>query len=116
MALSFSSDDHFLASLGNKDKNEIVLWDVETGKAICGANASTKTEGAALTLAYCNNNPRRFVTAGEQTLKLWDMDEKDNKIRANDVSMGKLKRVRMYVYVNIYMYIYIQVYNVCINL
>lgn len=36
-SLSFSHNEQYLASVGGRDDGTLVVWDVETGKALCGS-------------------------------------------------------------------------------
>lgn len=40
-SLSFSHDENYLASLGGQDDNTLVVWDIQTGKALCGNPVGT---------------------------------------------------------------------------
>ncbi len=51
--LSFSPNEKYLATLGGRDDNKIILWDVETGDAICGAQAANET---ANTIRFFNHS------------------------------------------------------------
>lgn len=90
-SLGFTSDSKHLISLGNRDKNDVVVWDVASGKAMCGA--VNKTDGYASSLLSFNSTPNKFVTAGEGHLKLWTLDTATYRLSSVDVSLGKLKRV-----------------------
>lgn len=87
--LAFSSDEQYLASLGGRDDNKLVIWDVETGQPICGATASSET---ALTVKFYNNDNRMLVTGGIGNLNVWNFDLQNRKIRPNKVTLGALKR------------------------
>lgn len=41
--LAFSPGEKYLATLGGRDDNKLVIWDVATGEAICGAAAASET-------------------------------------------------------------------------
>jgi len=51
----------FLASIGGQDDNNLVIWDVETGMAICGSPAS---HDSTLVVTWHNTNPFQLVTGG----------------------------------------------------
>lgn len=87
--LAFSSDEQFLASLGGRDDNKLVIWNVETGQSICGATASSET---ALTVKFYNNDNHMLVTGGVGNLNVWNFDLQNRKIRPNKVILGALKR------------------------
>jgi len=42
-SLSFSHSEMYLASLGGMDDNTLVIWDIVTGKALCGNPVGTNT-------------------------------------------------------------------------
>lgn len=62
-ALSFSCDDMYLASLGGQDDNNLVVWDVTTGKAVCGSPTSREN---TLTVKFCSILNNKLVTSGHQ--------------------------------------------------
>lgn len=88
--LAFSPNEKYLATLGGRDDNKLVIWDVETGEAICGAAAATETVN---TVEFFNNNEYTVVTGGNYNLRVWDFDLQNRKIRPTDCGLGQLKRV-----------------------
>ncbi|XP_076027281.1 cilia- and flagella-associated protein 52-like [Genypterus blacodes] len=91
-ALSFSPNDTYLVSLGGQDDGSIVVWDVETKQAICGSPASAQSSGLCFTVQYSNTNDNVFVSAGSGTLRVWELDLVNRKIRPTECQTGKLKR------------------------
>ena len=89
-ALAFSKDDSYLASLGGEDDNSVVVWHVDTGKAICGSPAANDT---ALALKWSNTNESMFMTGGKYNLRSWQFDLENRKIRPTDFALGHMKRV-----------------------
>ncbi|GLC39328.1 Cilia- and flagella-associated protein 52 [Pleodorina starrii] len=89
-ALDFSCDERYLASLGGQDDNALVLWDVQTGNAICGSPTATNFTTC---VKFFNNSNDRLVTAGNFNLNVWTYDSVNNKLRPQDASLGTLKRV-----------------------
>ena len=61
-ALDFSFDDRFLASLGGEDDNSLVIWDVQSGKAICG---SPTDKDHTLQVKFLNRSTSKLVTGGK---------------------------------------------------
>lgn len=88
-ALTFTHDDMYLASLGGADDNNLVVWDVESGQSICGAPASND---ATACVSFFNNRHDALVTAGRYTLRVWEFDRENRKIRPTDCNLGQLKR------------------------
>ncbi|EDV27747.1 Cilia- and flagella-associated protein 52 [Trichoplax sp. H2] len=92
-ALAFSPNDKFLVSLGGQDDGSVVVWDVASEQAICGSPAALQSAGVTYAIAYANNNDYKFVTGGNQTLRIWELDLPNRKIRPTDCGLGQLKRV-----------------------
>uniref|UniRef100_A0AAX7W009 Cilia- and flagella-associated protein 52 n=1 Tax=Astatotilapia calliptera TaxID=8154 RepID=A0AAX7W009_ASTCA len=91
-ALAFSPNDKYLVSLGGQDDGSIVVWNIETKQAICGSPASAQSAGHSLILQYSNTNDNIFVSAGSGTLRVWELDLPNRKIRPTECQTGKLKR------------------------
>lgn len=90
-SLCFSATERYVISLGGQDCGNIVVWDVERKMAICGAAASKETTGSAEVL--CPFNERSlFVSCGDQTLRVWEVDPENRKLKPYDVMLGKIRR------------------------
>eukprot|EP00128_Syssomonas_multiformis_P006655 Colp12_sorted_trinity150504_noHs@14952 len=92
-ALAFSPNDLYLASLGGQDDNSVVLWDVKLGQAICGSPSARESAGTALTVSFSNHDDAVFATGGNYSLRVWELDLPNRKIRPTDCQLGQLKRV-----------------------
>ncbi|XP_060883410.1 cilia- and flagella-associated protein 52 [Labrus mixtus] len=92
-ALSFSPHDKYLVSLGGQDDGRIVVWNIETKQAICGSPASAQSAGHCLTVHFSNTNDNVFVSAGSETLRVWELDVHNRKIRPTECQTGKLRRI-----------------------
>ena len=57
--VSINASDTLLATLGGRDDNALVVWDLATGEAICGQPAAAEN---ALALRWLHSNPDRLVT------------------------------------------------------
>ncbi|KAJ7390186.1 Cilia- and flagella-associated protein 52 [Desmophyllum pertusum] len=89
-ALAFSPNDLYLVSLGGQDDRAIVVWDVKTGSAICGSTAGAPSAGTTYAVAYASLSDEMFCHCN--TLRVWELDVENRKIRPHEVSMGQLKR------------------------
>uniref|UniRef100_A0A8C5CXA4 Cilia- and flagella-associated protein 52 n=1 Tax=Gadus morhua TaxID=8049 RepID=A0A8C5CXA4_GADMO len=92
-ALSFSPNDMYLVSLGGQDDGSIAVWNIEKKLAICGNPASAHSAGQCLCLQYSNTDDNTFITAGNGTLRLWELDLPNRKVRPSECQTGKLKRI-----------------------
>lgn len=88
-AVGINATDSLLATLGGRDDNALVVWDLKTGEAICGQPAAQDT---ALALKWLEGNPDRLVTCGNRHLRVWQVDVSLPKLHAMDAQMGALKR------------------------
>lgn len=93
LSLAFSPNDKYLASIGGQDDNTVVVWDIVKGVAICGAKASKDTAGPTTCLGYFNNSDDKLVTAGNQVIRVWDVDPVNKKLHVHDCQLGQIKRV-----------------------
>ena len=57
--LSFSANSKFLATLGGQDDNALIIWDAESGEAICGSPAAPDS---SLCCRWLHNRNDRIVT------------------------------------------------------
>jgi len=58
-SLAFSHDGKYLASLGGQDDNSLVIWDVETGSAICGSPTANEQ---VLCVKFLNTTNTKLAT------------------------------------------------------
>lgn len=66
-----------------------VLWDVETGNAICGTPTCTDF---TIAVKFLNNDGAKLVTCGNYNLHVWHYDHLTNKLVPSDVQLGQLRR------------------------
>ncbi|KAG5278993.1 hypothetical protein AALO_G00104960 [Alosa alosa] len=92
-ALAFSPNDKYLVTLGGQDDGSVVVWNIETGEAICGSPASAHSAGHCLTVRYSNLNDNVFVSAGNGTIRVWELDLPNRKIRPTECQTRQLKRI-----------------------
>ncbi|CAG9584950.1 unnamed protein product [Danaus chrysippus] len=91
-ALSFSSDERYMISLGGRDDGCVVLWDCVAGAATGTAAAAKLTTGDAMTLVPLNLRVNSFVTGGDSNLRVWNIRAGSKNLDVVDVSLGKLRR------------------------
>lgn len=64
--IAFSANSQFLASLGGQDDNALIIWDAQSGEAICGAPAA---QDSSLCCRWLHGRNDRLVT-GESVLSV----------------------------------------------
>ncbi|XP_060074864.1 cilia- and flagella-associated protein 52-like [Ylistrum balloti] len=92
-ALVFSPKDTFLLSLGGQDDGSVVVWDVKTKTSICGSPAQLESAGNTMCVAYHETDEYKFFTGGDCTLRVWELDVENRKIKPTDVAMGQYVRI-----------------------
>lgn len=88
-ALDFSCNGDFLITLGGQDDNDLVVWDVLSGKGICGTKAANDI---SFCVKWFNRRNDRFVTCGNFHFRVWQVCTDTPKLHAVDASMGTIKR------------------------
>jgi len=88
-ALAFSADEKYLASIGGQDDNTLVVWDLSTGRPLCGGPASNEL---SLCIAFFNQSSDKIITGGSGVLRVWDVDFANRKINPTDVVVGNIRR------------------------
>lgn len=88
--VSFSPNNAYLATIGGQDDNTIVVWDAESGTAICGAPAASDS---AICCKWLNGRNDRIVTAGNYHIRVWQIDFSLPKLHAMDCRLGSVRRV-----------------------
>ncbi|KAL8567600.1 hypothetical protein ACOMHN_054413 [Nucella lapillus] len=87
-SLAFSQDSRYLFSLGGRDCGSVIVWRVDTKQALCGSPAQVESAGITACLAASKCDPFKFVTAGQDTLRVWKLDVANRKITPKDVRLG----------------------------
>lgn len=88
-SLSFSHDEKYLVSLGGAEDNYLIVWDVQTGKALCGSAAGTDFVHQ---VKFFNKSNNHLVTCQNYGIRLWTVDYENKKFISTDVNFGNLKR------------------------
>lgn len=91
-AISFSKDEQFCISMGGRDCNSLVIWNMSTMQALCGGTAAHGTQGDVITLIPMNLRGACFITGGDNHIAIWRIDKDARNIRSIDISTARLKR------------------------
>lgn len=91
-ALAFSPSDKYLVTLGGRDDSSVVVWDLALREALCGAPSALQSAGTVYTVQFLNTTDDMFVTGGNKTLRIWEVDRENRKIRPQECDLGQLKR------------------------
>lgn len=76
-SLSFSYNDKFLASLGGLEDNYLIVWDVNTGKALSGNTAGSDFVHQ---VKFYNCVDDKFITCQNFGIKIWQVDYVQKKV------------------------------------
>ena len=88
-SLSFSFNDKYLVSLGGVEDNFLIVWDIESGKALCCNTAGTDFVHQ---VKFLNRSDNKFVTCQNYGIRIWNIDYEAKKVSSIDVNFGNLKR------------------------
>lgn len=91
-ALSFSCDANYLASVGGQDDGKLVVWNVRTGKAVCGSPVPVDFAQA---VKFFNTTEDKLVTAGGMKIVVWEFDVAMRLLRPQEANFGKLRRTTL---------------------
>ncbi|VFV44929.1 wd repeat-containing protein 16 [Lynx pardinus] len=94
-ALAFSPNDLYLVSLGGPDDGSVVVWNIVKREAICGSPAAGLNVGNATTVIFSRCRDEMFVTAGNGTIRVWELDLPNRKIWPTECQTGQMKRIVM---------------------
>jgi len=92
-SVAFSPSGKYLATLGGSDDGTVVIWDMDTKTALCGAKAAVERAGMTYCIDYSHHCDFTFTTGGDKTLRVWKLDVENTKLRPQDVNMGQIQRV-----------------------
>ena len=87
--LSFSFNEMYLASCGGQDDSNLVIWDVESGNALCGNPTGTNVVNR---IQFFNNSDDKLVSIHDYQVMIWTADFQNKKITTQAVNMGQIKR------------------------
>ncbi|NXL84808.1 CFA52 protein, partial [Alectura lathami] len=91
--LAFSAHDLYLVSLGGQDDGSVVVWNVSKREAVCGSPSSARSAGSMTVVECAGCRDEVFVTAGSETIRVWELDLPNRKIRPSECQTGQLRRV-----------------------
>ncbi|KAK2514706.1 hypothetical protein Q9233_014862 [Columba guinea] len=91
--LSFSPRGIYLVSLGGQDDGRVMVWDVSKREAVCGSPASPRSAGNANVVMCSSCRDEMFVTAGNFTIRVWELDAATKKIHPSECYAGQLRRI-----------------------
>ena len=89
-SLDFSFNDKYLVSVGGRDDNNLIVWDVQTGKALSGATAGT---AFVRQVKFFNLSDNKFITCQDYGIRIWNVDYELKKLSHIEVNFGNLKRI-----------------------
>ncbi|XP_055111989.1 cilia- and flagella-associated protein 52 isoform X4 [Symphalangus syndactylus] len=92
-ALAFSPNDLYLVSLGGPDDGSVVVWSIAKRDAICGSPAAGLSVGNATNVIFSRCRDEMFVTAGNGTIRVWELDLPNRKIWPTECQTGQMKRI-----------------------
>ena len=73
-SLDFSFNDKYLVSVGGRDDNNLIVWDVQTGKALSGATAGTAFVRQVIPLSMVLDPLDKFAYFGTQSGDILEID------------------------------------------
>ncbi|NWI62204.1 CFA52 protein, partial [Todus mexicanus] len=71
----------------------VVVWHIGQREAICGSPASARRAGNATVVTCSSCRDEVFVTAGNGTIRVWELDLGNRKIHPTECRVGQLKRI-----------------------
>jgi WD40 repeat protein len=89
-SLSFSFDEKYLASLGGQDDNTLVIWDIESGKALIGNPVGMNI---ANKVAFYNTTSSKCLTVHNYGIRVWDLDLIQKKVQYTEILTAQIKRI-----------------------
>lgn len=89
-SLAFSRSGRYLASVGGADDNNLVVWNIATGQAICGSPAA---HDECLSVKWLHGSDEELITCGMRNLRAWKLVLETRKLQPSEIaSYGKDQR------------------------
>ena len=82
-SLDFSFNDKYLVSVGGRDDNNLIVWDVQTGKALSGSTAGT---AFVRQVKFFNLSDNKFITCQDYGIRIWNVDYELKKLSHIEVT------------------------------
>lgn len=89
---AFSCCERFLMSLGGLDDGTVIVYDLDRNEVLCGSSTVKCTAGVSTVLRPVHTRREYFVVAGDNTLRLWTVNEERRSLRGLDAKFAKIKR------------------------
>ncbi|XP_074745130.1 cilia- and flagella-associated protein 52-like [Strix uralensis] len=93
--LAFSANSLYLLSLGGQDDGSVVVWHVDKREAVCRSPASGGSTGNATIVVCSSRRDGMFITAGNGTIREWEVDLANRRIHPTECRTGHVRRVSM---------------------
>ncbi|KAK2512117.1 hypothetical protein Q9966_016457 [Columba livia] len=71
----------------------VMVWDVSTREAVCGSPASPRSAGNANVVMCSSCRDEVFVTAGNFTIRVWELDTATKTIHPSECYAGQLRGI-----------------------
>lgn len=87
LALGFSSDGKYLASVGCDNNFTIKIWDLKSKQVLLTQKSGTTK---IYKLEWNPIDPNQFVTVGIKSIYFWDIDVATRKLKGTKANLGKM--------------------------
>ncbi|KAK2514652.1 hypothetical protein Q9233_014808 [Columba guinea] len=78
---------------GKVEGLSVMVWDVSKREVVCGSPASPRSAGNANVVMCSSCRDEMFVTAGNFTIRVWELDTATKKIHPSECYAGQLRRI-----------------------
>ncbi|XP_071034756.1 cilia- and flagella-associated protein 52 isoform X2 [Parasteatoda tepidariorum] len=91
-AVAFTCDSKYIISLGGQDCGNVVIYDVDSSALLCGNVAAPLAGGYANILRCANTRNDIFVSAGNNSLRIWKINFRSKRVTPTNASIGRIRR------------------------
>ncbi|KAL3317686.1 Cilia- and flagella-associated protein 52 [Cichlidogyrus casuarinus] len=92
-SIHFSTNSKYIISLGGQDDGCVIVWSLEKRTPLCGATAQPQSSGITHIIAPSHTNDNIFISAGDNSIRTWEIDAINRKIRPTECKVGSIKRI-----------------------